>query len=131
MGKLNGEVIVYDEGKEVFVKSGDLNIYNMPKMNVDDYPNFPDVQAKDKVELTDEAFNDLVSMTEFACATDDSRPLFTGILIEIKDGVITFVGTNTHRLAIKSKQIKNAELSCVVPAKVLSELYITLDAVVL
>lgn len=122
MGKLNGKVIVYDEGKEVFVKSGDLNIYNMPKMNVDDYPNFPEVQAKDKIELTDEAFSDLVSMTEFACATDDSRPLFTGILIEIKEGTITFVGTNTHRLAIKSKKIKNAELSCVVPAKVLNEI---------
>lgn len=122
MGKLSGEVFLYEEGKEVFVKSGDLNVYNMPKMNVDDYPAFPDLDAKEKIELTDAAFDDLVYMTEFACATDDSRPLFTGILMEVKEGKITFVGTNTHRLAIKSKDIQANDMSCVIPAKVLSEI---------
>ena len=73
MGKLSGEVFLYEEGKEVFVKSGDLNVYNMPKMNVDDYPAFPELDAKEKIEMTDAAFNDLVYMTEFACATDHSR----------------------------------------------------------
>lgn len=122
MGKLTGEVTLYEEGREVFVKAGDLNIYNMPKMNVDDYPAFPELDAKEKIEMTDAAFADLVYMTEFACATDDSRPLFTGILMEVKEGKITFVGTNTHRLAIKSKDIKANDLTCVIPAKVLSEI---------
>ena len=122
MGKLSGEVFLYEEGKEVFVKSGDLNVYNMPKMNVDDYPAFPELDAKEKIEMTDAAFNDLVYMTEFACATDDSRPLFTGILVEVKEGKIIFVGTNTHRLSIKCKEIQANDMSCVIPAKVLSEI---------
>lgn len=122
MGKLTGEVTLYEEGREVFVKAGDLNIYNMPKMNVDDYPAFPELDAKEKIEMTDAAFADLVYMTEFACATDDSRPLFTGILMEVKEGKITFVGTNTHRLAIKSKDIQANDLTCVIPSKVLGEI---------
>lgn len=122
MGKLNGEVSVYEEGQEVFIKSGDNNIYNMPKMNVNDYPAFPQVEAKNQIELTDEAFRDLVYMTEFACATDESRPLFTGILVELKDGKITFVGTNTHRLAIKTKNYDSESFSCVIPAKVMTEI---------
>lgn len=122
MGKLSGEVTVYEEGQEVFFKYGANNISNTPKMNVDDYPAFPDLEVKNKIELTDEAFGNLVYMTEFSCATDDTRPLFTGLLMEIKEGKITFVGTNTHRLAIKSMDIKNEDLSCVIPAKVLNEI---------
>ncbi len=122
MGKLNGNVSVYEEGQEVFIKSGDNNIYNMPKMNVNDYPAFPQIETKNQIELTDEVFNNLVYMTEFACATDDSRPLFTGILMDLKDGKITFVGTNTHRLAIKSKEYESENFSCVIPAKVMNEI---------
>lgn len=122
MGKLNGNVSVYEEGQEVFIKSGDNNIYNMPKMNVNDYPAFPQIETKNQIDLTDEVFNNLVYMTEFACATDDSRPLFTGILMDLKDGKITFVGTNTHRLAIKSKEYESENFSCVIPAKVMNEI---------
>jgi len=122
MGKLNGDVSVYEEGQEVFIKSGDNNIYNMPKMNVNDYPGFPKLEAKNQIELSDDVFGDLVYMTEFACATDESRPLFTGILVELKDGKITFVGTNTHRLAIKMKEYDSENFSCVIPSKVMSEI---------
>ncbi|MCQ2381186.1 MAG: DNA polymerase III subunit beta [Acidaminococcaceae bacterium] len=122
IGKLSGEVSVYEEGQEVFFKYGENNISNTPKMNVDDYPAFPNLEIKNKIELTDNSFENLVYMTEFSCATDDTRPLFTGILLEVKDGKITFVGTNTHRLAIKSMNIQNEDLSCIIPSKVLNEI---------
>ena len=49
--------------------------------------------------------------------------MFTGILVEAKDGKITFVGTNTHRLAIKSLPYEgNEELSMIIPSKVLGEI---------
>ena len=121
MGKLVGNVTMYEEGQEVFIKSGDNNTYNVPKMNVNDFPSFPQVDAKNQIELSDEDFCDLVYMTEFACATDESRPLFTGILVELKNGKITFVGTNTHRLAIKSQSYESEEFSCVIPGKVMTE----------
>jgi len=122
IGKLTGPVYVYEEGQEVFIKSGDNNIYNTPKMNADDYPAFPELDVKNKIELTDEVFRNLIYMTEYSCATEDSRPLFTGLLMEIKGGKITFVGTNTHRLSIKSANLKAEEVSCVIPAKVLNEI---------
>ena len=43
-------------------------------------------------------FKELIKKIYFACSTDEARPLFTGILVELQDGKITFVGTNTHRL---------------------------------
>ena len=66
---------------------------------------------------------ELIKKTIFSCSTDEARPLFTGILVEAKDGKITFVGTNTHRLAIKSLPYEgNEELSMIIPSKVLGEI---------
>ena len=49
--------------------------------------------------------------------------MFTGILVEISDGKITFVGTNTHRLAIKSMPYASDEdMSIIIPSRVLSEI---------
>ena len=71
-------------------------------MNEDDYPKFPEFNPDKQIVLEDEKIKELIKKTIFSCSTDEARPLFTGILVEISDGKITFVGTNTHRLAIKS-----------------------------
>ena len=62
-------------------------------------------------------------ISDSSCSTAEARPMFTGILVEAKDGKITFVGTNTHRLAIKSLPYEgNEELSMIIPSKVLGEI---------
>lgn len=122
IGKIEGKVEVFDDGQELLVKSVGNNIYHIVKMNANDYPEFPKLEVQNKLTLDEKVFSEMVYMTEFACATEDARPLFTGILMEIKDGKLTFVGTNTHRLAIKSVAMEGEELSCVIPARVLNEI---------
>lgn len=92
-------------------------------MNEDDYPKFPTFDADRTIALDDSMIKELIKKTIFSCSTDEARPLFTGILVEAKDGKITFVGTNTHRLAIKSLPYEgNEELSMIIPSKVLGEI---------
>ena len=123
--KLPGETITITKNtsnKTIKVESGKSE-FQLLLMNEDDYPKFPEFNADKTISIEDEKIKELIKKTIFSCSTDEARPLFTGILVEIQDGQITFVGTNTHRLAIKSMNLEAAEpMSMIIPAKVLSEI---------
>lgn len=123
--KLPGENITVTKNKEnktIKVVSGKSE-FQLLLMNEDDYPKFPQFDANQSITIADEKIKELIKKTIFACSTDEARPLFTGILVEIQDNTVTFVGTNTHRLAIKSMELPAADnMSMIIPAKVLSEI---------
>ncbi|MDY6029343.1 MAG: DNA polymerase III subunit beta [Acidaminococcaceae bacterium] len=124
--KLSSEKIKISKNKDnknITVESGKSE-FKLLLMNEDDYPKFPEFDADKFIELEDEKIKELIRKTIFACSSDESRPLFTGILLEVGEGKITFVGTNTHRLAIKSVAAEGAEpMSIIIPSKVLAEIY--------
>ena len=123
--KLPAESLTISKNEEkhsIKVSSGKSE-YQLFLMNEDDYPKFPTFDADRTIALDDGMIKELIKKTIFSCSTDEARPLFTGILVEAKDGKITFVGTNTHRLAIKSLPYEgNEELSMIIPSKVLGEI---------
>ena len=123
--KLPAESLTISKNEEkhsIKVSSGKSE-YQLFLMNEDDYPKFPTFDADRTIALDDSMIKELIKKTIFSCSTDEARPLFTGILVEAKDGKITFVGTNTHRLAIKSLPYEgNEELSMIIPSKVLGEI---------
>ena len=97
--------------------------YQLLLMNEDDYPKFPEVDANKSLTIPDDKIKELIKKTIFSCSSDDARPLFTGILVEAKDDKLTFVGTNTHRLAVKFlPQPTEEPLNMIIPSKVLNEI---------
>lgn len=123
--KLPGENTTISKNKEnntIKVTSGSSE-FQLLLMNENDYPKFPDFNGDKSITIKDEDIKELIKKTIFSCSTDEARPLFTGILVEAKDDRITFVGTNTHRLAIKALPYQNEEaLSMIIPSKVLNEI---------
>lgn len=92
-------------------------------MDEEDYPVFPAFEAATVVAISEANILDLIKKTSFACSTEENRPLFTGVLAEVKEDEITFVGTNTHRLAVKKLAQNNAEtITTIIPAKLLNEI---------
>lgn len=58
----------------------------------------------------------------FSAASDDGRPVLTGILTEIKGGNLQLVATDGYRLAYRSIQIKNnASLKVLIPRRTFEE----------
>ena len=111
-----------NEQKTIKVTSGQSE-FNLLLMNEDDYPKFPSFDGNKTITIADEKIKELIKKTIFSCSADEARPLFTGVLVEVKDDKITFVGTNTHRLAIKaSEQATTEPMSMIIPAKVLNEI---------
>ena len=123
--KFSGEEITIEkntENKTIKINSN-TSEFNLLLMNEEDYPKFPIFDGNKSIEIPDEKIKDLIRKTIYACSNDESRPLFTGILFDVNADNITCVGTNTHRLAIKTVAQENPEpMALIIPAKVLAEI---------
>lgn len=91
-------------------------------MNPDDFPKVKQPDADNSFKILGSLLHDLIKRTILAVATDDSRPIFTGVNVDIKGDTITLVATNTHRLALAKAKLPNSYPDCnfTVPAKTLS-----------
>ncbi len=129
--RLNAETVTISTNSDtntIKVISGKSE-YQLLLMQADEYPKFPTFNPDQSLTLSDDYIKELIKKTIFACSQDEARPLFTGILVEVKDGNITFVGTNTHRLAIKTlPQPATPDMSIIIPSKVLGEIMRNLNA---
>ena len=71
---------------------------------MEEYPAFPEIKSKNPIKLKLDEFKNLVSKVQRASSQDESRAILTGILMEIENGNLTMVATDSYRLAtIKQK----------------------------
>ncbi len=75
------------------------------------------------IEIDPKVFAHDVSIVGFAAATDDSRPLFTGIYVTYSEGKLILAATDGFRLSEKALQVQGEanEFSAIIPAKTLVE----------
>ena len=71
----------------------------------------------------------MIAEVAFAAATDDARPVFTGVLARVRDGRMTFAAADSFRLAVRSTALEDAGggvataiSDMLIPARTLSEL---------
>lgn len=91
------------------------------KFNViaaDDFPPIPQVEGVE-FELT---LGDVVRRLKFAAATEETRPVLTGVSFGIKDGVLSLAAADGFRLAEETMPVSfDTLLQCIIPAKALGE----------
>jgi len=90
---------------------------------------FPLPEKMDKdtgFEINAADFKDMIRQTIFSVAVDESKPVLTGELLQIKDGVINLVSVDGFRISYRrskeSEIEKDMGKAVVVPAKSLTEL---------
>lgn len=86
---------------------------------------FPDVPVLEgiPIEINLTNFHQVLTQTVIAAATDDSRPVLTGLLFEIDKKDLTIVGVDGFRLSRKIMKIEKEyeSFSIIIPAKALNE----------
>lgn len=91
--------------------------------NPDEFPALPSINENIMYEISQDILRNMIRQTIFAVAQDETRPILTGVLFEIKSGVLNFVALDGYRLALKSCEIGNAgDISAVIPGKTLNEI---------
>ncbi len=122
-----GKIEVYAEGNLLKVKSQNSNA-NFATMPADEFPEIPNETDEEILSINSKVFADILEKVVFAAATDDSRPVLTGILFESDGTKLSIVGVDGFRLSkynITEVEL-NGKYKEVIPARTLSEVMKTL-----
>ncbi|MHB1355854.1 MAG: DNA polymerase III subunit beta [Anaerolineae bacterium] len=74
--------------------------------------------------LTASVLHQMIDQVAFAAATDESRPVLTGVLADIGSESLTLAAADGYRLSVRKEAVAGVEreTSVVIPAKALQEL---------
>lgn len=104
------------------------NRSSLAVMNPDEYPEFQPMEAGSVVKIPQNRLRDMISRVSFAIATDESRQILTGSLLEVSRSEARMVALDGFRLAMQ-KVFQPFELpdgveivKAIIPGKVLNEL---------
>ncbi|MDL2235548.1 DNA polymerase III subunit beta [Christensenellaceae bacterium OttesenSCG-928-L17] len=97
-------------------------------MDAKDFPNLMITGEVTEVKLPQNVCKDMIRQTVFACAQEDSKPILTGVLCEIKEDIFRMVALDGFRLALRTHRlpVMMEEKEVVVPAKSFMEISRTL-----
>ena len=111
----NGIVISYGESES-----------HMQTLSAEDFPVFgnSDNSQADCFEVKENEFKELISKVVFCCATDESRPILKGCLLEAKEGKLYATALDGFRMACSYCEVlQNKEgMKIVCPARTLTEI---------
>lgn len=79
----------------------------IPGMDVADYPMLSQFQEEGAILIHGEDIADAVQKTAFATSKGDNRYSLSGIFINIAGAKAEFVASDTHRLSLVTKKIRN------------------------
>ena len=122
------ETQVTDEEDNVTlnIKCGRKHKSNMATSPAADFPHIPDVSEADKLDIDPDVLREGIGLVLCAVATDESRPVLTGVELKLSDNRMLMAAADGFRLALYSKSMPyslNDELKVVIPAKALNEVY--------
>ncbi len=101
-------------GKAEFVVNG---------LSADNYPHLPVIDVANQIQLETKTFIQLINETVFAVSQHESRPILTGVHFILKNGILTAVATDSHRLSQRKLEIpSDLTFDMVIPGKSLLEL---------
>ena len=124
--KLPGDTIeLYkpEDGNSLTITSGSSE-FNLVTLHPDDFSLVEQIHDQDHVNIDSFAMKEIIDLTNYAAATDEDRPVFTGALLEIKENEVTMVATDTHRMAVKKITIDEpatTPMRAIIPTKTLAE----------
>ena len=113
---------------QISIKEGSLMLLcggfraTIPGTAAEEFPPVFPLSKTNEAPVGRDEFIKAISHVAFAAATDEGRPLLTGVKIIKRDDSIIFAATDGYRLSVKKTTLKLKEdLDILVPAKALGE----------
>lgn len=99
--------------------------FKLNGMRKEEYPGLPDLTDAHTFQINQKDLKDLLYRTSFAVSKEDNRYVLTGVLMQISNGLATFVGTDGKRLArahIPVKMDSTSVIQSIIPLKAVDEI---------
>lgn len=97
---------------------------NVNGQDAEDFPPIPSVDEGTLCRITPSALREAIDRVAFAAATEDSRPVLTGVKVEIKGDEFTFAAADGFRLSIYEGKLAEPvveDLDFILPARAFQE----------
>ena len=97
---------------------------NINGTDPDEFPPIPTVDEGATIKVDPQLLKDTVTHVAFAAATEDSRPVLTGIKVEVNQSDFTFAAADGFRLAVYEGKLLepiSEAMEFIIPAKALQE----------
>ena len=98
--------------------------------DAEEFPPIPEVESALAGKVGSKVLNEAIAHVAFAAATEDSRPVLTGVQVELSGDDFTFAGADGFRLAVYKGKLEapvSEEANFIVPARSLQEVGRSLD----
>lgn len=94
-------------------------------IDAQEFPLLPERSEDQQILLEPDLLRQMISQVVFAAATDESRPILTGVLARFEESTLTLAAADGFRLSVREAQLAEPvrqPISVVIPAKALNEL---------
>jgi DNA polymerase-3 subunit beta len=114
------------EGTHTLNIKGLRSSANIKGMDPAEFPQIPSNEGGDPpVQLDAAQLKEMIAEVAFAAADDDSRPVLTGVLVQVSDDKITLAAADAFRLAVRVADLPGDDHprgDILIPARTLTEL---------
>ncbi len=94
-------------------------------IDAQEFPIVPQADVSNGINLNVTDLREMIDQVVFAAATDDARPILTGVLVKVEDSNVLFAATDGFRLAVRTAHLSTPvrePVTAIVPARALAEL---------
>ncbi len=99
--------------------------FTLSSKSGEDFTELPEIEKEKKITISQFTLKEVIRQTIFSISDNENNKLMTGELFEIKNGKLTVVSLDGHRISLRNIYLKEGgdDVSVVVPGKTLGELY--------
>lgn len=121
--KMPSDIVIKSKNEQtITIQSGEITL-NLNGFPVNEFPNVPQIDDHTEIQIETKQLIDAFKQTVFAVAKNESRPVLTGVHIELDHNKLICAATDSHRLAIRETLIStNMKANCIVPSATINEL---------
>ena len=98
---------------------------NIKGIDAQEFPLILVPEQDNIVRIRPDLLRRMIDQVAFAAATDESRPVLTGVLADLKEDHLTFAAADGYRLSVSSIELEEGvpqPMSIIIPARALQEL---------
>ncbi|HEY7590531.1 MAG TPA: DNA polymerase III subunit beta [Candidatus Limnocylindrales bacterium] len=111
------------QGETLHLRAGRYESH-LKGIDADEFPAIQTAGERPTTRISQKVLRRALEETAFAAASDEARPILTGVLARFEGDTMTLAAADNYRIAVKTIPILDpvAETSVVIPARALNEL---------
>src|SRR5699024_1797926 len=130
--KLPGDFIeLVIEDSTVLKIMSETACFNLNGLDANEYPQLPKIEEEQVIKIPTDLLKGIIRQTVFAISNSETRPILTGVHLQLENNELICTATDSHRLAQQKVTVQdipqNTILNVVIPGKSLLELSKILD----